>query len=102
ISPITSTGARHAIGLNAVGIYEAFCADLPNRFDIKDATGNDLTNLFTLRSSSENKKAVFGAFFDLQKIKKCCSDRGLKFMYRITYCDQFTIRLSGLVIEHGD
>ncbi|KAI8361692.1 hypothetical protein B0O80DRAFT_165575 [Mortierella sp. GBAus27b] len=100
-APQTSSASLHGLQLGAVGLYEAFCGRGERQFDVQDASKNPLTNYITLQSSPENKRAIFESFFNMRKVEKVCSDHGLTFRDRITYVDEWTIRLTGSVVAHG-
>ncbi|KAF9987217.1 hypothetical protein BGZ65_004674 [Modicella reniformis] len=88
--------------LGAVGIYETFCSRNERQFDVQDASGQPLTNYLTLQSSPSNKRTLFESFFDMKKVESICYDHGLLFRNRITYVDEWTVRLTGRVIANGE
>ncbi|KAK3811046.1 MAG: hypothetical protein J3Q66DRAFT_404432 [Benniella sp.] len=51
---------------------------------------------------THNKSAVFGAFFDLEKIKSICRDNDLQFRNRIIYVERYTVRLVGDVVRGNE
>ncbi|KAK3816156.1 MAG: hypothetical protein J3Q66DRAFT_431801 [Benniella sp.] len=98
ITPLISADTVHGLALGAVGMYEVLCSSQPGRFDVRDAEGNSLTNVLNITRYPANKEAIFGAFFDMRRIKAVCKDHGLVFNNRITYVDPYTIRLTGKVL----
>ncbi|KAK3804895.1 MAG: hypothetical protein J3Q66DRAFT_423656 [Benniella sp.] len=98
ITPLISTGSIHALALGAVGVYNVFYGQAKGRFDVQDAHGNPLTSAANITRFPANKEAVFGAFFDMRRVKAVCKDHGIVFTNRITYVDQYTMRLTGKVI----
>lgn len=82
ISPTTSISEIHAMSLGPVGIYEVFCSRAQKQFDIQDINGVALTNRQRITQDPNNKRAVIGAFFDLQKIDAICKSHGLEFRNR--------------------
>ncbi|KAF9553113.1 hypothetical protein EC968_010685, partial [Mortierella alpina] len=74
------------------------CSEGPLQFDIEDKGGVPLTNA---NNVPRNKTAVFASFFDVAKLEAICRAHGLKFAHRISYVDQFTIRIMGEVIPEG-
>ncbi|KAK3821279.1 MAG: hypothetical protein J3Q66DRAFT_149770 [Benniella sp.] len=72
-----------------------FCSSQPGRFDVRDAEGSPLTNVHNVTRYPANKEAIFGAFFDMRRIKAVCKDHGLVFNNRITYVYPYAIRLTG-------
>ncbi|KAF9343017.1 hypothetical protein BGX34_007345, partial [Mortierella sp. NVP85] len=98
ITPLISAGSVHALALGSVGVYEVFCGQSKRRFDVQDAEGNPLTSVADVTRFPANKEAVFGAFFDMRRVKAVCKDHGLVFANRITYVDPYTIRLTGKVV----
>ncbi|KAF9947290.1 hypothetical protein BGZ65_008945, partial [Modicella reniformis] len=102
VAPLVSAGSLHGLALGAVGIYEVFCSQIQGRFDVLDAKDTLLTSVADVTRFPENKRAVFGAFFDMRKIDEVCEDYGLIFANRITYVDPFTIHLTGKVIPSDD
>ncbi|KAF9358967.1 hypothetical protein BGX26_000509 [Mortierella sp. AD094] len=101
LAPQISTSSSHGIALGAVGIYECLCSNLKRQFDVMDVDGNPLTSYRQITAQPLNKRAVFGAFFDLKKIDSVCRSHGLEFRNRIVYVDRYTIRLVGNVVPHG-
>ncbi|KAK3810280.1 MAG: hypothetical protein J3Q66DRAFT_415768 [Benniella sp.] len=95
LSPEVSAGSLQAVPLGAVGLYEMFCGQEEDRFDIDDADGNPLTSAATVTSNSQNREAVIGSFFDLEWIKAICDAHGISFNNRLVYVDQFTVRMVG-------
>lgn len=79
ISPEISMGSRHALPLNAAGIYEVLGSSLANQYDICDTNGAMIIDMATAR---KHKEEVFSSFFDLGKIRKICNDHGLTFAER--------------------
>ncbi|KAF9352621.1 hypothetical protein BGX26_009601 [Mortierella sp. AD094] len=101
MTPKISTGSLHGLALGSTGIYEVFCSREPGHFDINDANGSPLSDAESAVSPLDNKRAVFGAFFNMKYIEQVCHAHGLKFADRITFVDRFTIKLMGEVISHG-
>ncbi|KAF9992781.1 hypothetical protein BGZ65_011808, partial [Modicella reniformis] len=99
--PTTSVSSVHSLGLNAVGLYEVLCSKEENHFDVNDAFGMPLTSVARVTLPAENKRAVFGAFFDLEKIDRTCAKYGLRFYNRVVYVNQYTVRVVGSVIPNG-
>ncbi|CAO3564902.1 unnamed protein product [Mortierella alpina] len=73
----------------------------PGHFDVNDIDNNLLSDCKDITTYPKNKRAVFGAFFDLEKIDNICSKHGLTFANRLGFCDKFTIHLTGEQIKHG-
>lgn len=82
IAPQVSPSKLHGLALGGVGIFEALCKASEEQFDIKDAHGAPLTYYRDITSYPENKRFVFGAFFNLDRIESLCSSHGLKFCQR--------------------
>ena len=80
MAPVASTSSLHSLALGAMGVFEVFCAK-GGMFNVNDASGEILTagGNATL---PENKPAIFGAFFDLERLKMICYDHGLRFYNR--------------------
>ncbi|KAF9343221.1 hypothetical protein BGX34_007072, partial [Mortierella sp. NVP85] len=79
LSPTISVSAVHALGLNAVGLFETLCAGSKNHYDVNDASGHPLTDVVKVTTPAENKRAVFEAFFDMATVDKLCDTYGLRF-----------------------
>ncbi|KAK3825547.1 MAG: hypothetical protein J3Q66DRAFT_106533 [Benniella sp.] len=88
-------GSRHALPLNAAGIYEVLASPLTNQYDICDTDGAVITNVVTAR---KRKEEMFSSFFDLVKIRKICEDHGPTFAERLVYVDRYTVRIQGELI----
>ncbi|KAG0240506.1 hypothetical protein BG011_003675, partial [Mortierella polycephala] len=82
-----------------MGVFEVFCAK-GGMFNVNDASGEILTagGNATL---PENRPAISGAFFDLERLKMICYDHGLRFYNRIVYVNPYTVHLVGNVIPNG-
>ncbi|KAF9109796.1 hypothetical protein BGX27_007170 [Mortierella sp. AM989] len=102
LAPHGSTSALHGLQLGATGLYEALCQQSPGHYDVQDLEGAPLTCARQITTVKANKEVVFGAFMNIEKIQKICSDHGLIFRHRITFVDEFTIRLTGAVVPHGE
>ncbi|CAO3564587.1 unnamed protein product [Mortierella alpina] len=100
LSPHISVGSVHALNLGAVGIYEVLSGG-GGLFDIKDRHGTYLTSAKAITADPLNKRAVFGAIFDMATIEQICVKHGLVFRDRISYVDRNTVRILGRVIPHG-
>ncbi|KAK3825712.1 MAG: hypothetical protein J3Q66DRAFT_420775 [Benniella sp.] len=85
----------------ALGIYEVLCSATKNQFDVVNADGSPLTQQMQISQYSGNKRAIMGSFFDVKRIDEICQRHGLQFQYRITYVNQYTIRLLGNTIQNG-
>ncbi|KAK3828311.1 MAG: hypothetical protein J3Q66DRAFT_306632 [Benniella sp.] len=48
-----------------------------------------------------NRQAVFAAFFDVERMERVCHQYRIRFRYKMTFVDLFTVRLIGDVIPHG-
>ncbi|KAF9577684.1 hypothetical protein BGW38_006953, partial [Lunasporangiospora selenospora] len=92
LSPQISPSSTHALLLGAKGIYEVLCAKTPGHFDIKDSEGSPLKSG---EKAPHHKDAVFGAFFDLEKVQRLCRKHGLRFAHRVAFVDRFTVRIMG-------
>ncbi|KAF9948128.1 hypothetical protein BGZ72_009918 [Mortierella alpina] len=100
LAPQISVGARHALAIGAVGVYEVLSGG-SGAFVVKDRHGHVVTSRAQITADPENKNAVLGAFFDLSVIDKICSDHGLQFRQRIVYVNRRTVHIVGRVIPHG-
>jgi len=101
IIPQISPSSIYSLLLSSIGMYEVFCSKGMNQFDITDINGEPLTYKQKVTKPKENKRRVFGAFFNLEKIDKVCQSHGLRFANRITYVDRYTLHITGKVIPHG-
>ncbi|KAI8347457.1 hypothetical protein B0O80DRAFT_465736 [Mortierella sp. GBAus27b] len=99
IAPQKSCGSLDGLQLGAAGLFETFCNKRGGRFDIQDASGRPLTSQLNL--SPQDKRTIFESFFDMSKVERICGAHGLGFRERITFVDQWTVRLTGRVIDHG-
>ncbi|KAF9943664.1 hypothetical protein BGZ70_005598 [Mortierella alpina] len=81
LSPHISVASVHALNLGAVGMYEVLSGG-GGLFDIKDRHGTYLTSARPITADPLNKRAVFGAFFDINKIDQICVKHGLVFRDR--------------------
>ncbi|KAI8345405.1 hypothetical protein B0O80DRAFT_474073 [Mortierella sp. GBAus27b] len=99
IAPQKSCGSLDGLQLGAAGLFETFCNKRGGRFDIQDASGRPLTNQLNL--SPQDKRTIFESFFDMSRVERICGAHGLGFRERITFVDQWTVRLTGRVIDHG-
>lgn len=79
IAPTFSTSSLHGLGLNAVGLYEVLCSAGKNHYDVNDASGKPLTDAAKITNPVANKRAIFEAFFNMDKVDKLCNDHGLSF-----------------------
>ena len=68
--------------LSSPSIYEVLCSPEANRFDIKDAAGQRLVSMNSTTRPIANKRAVFGAFFDVDTIDTLCHSHGFLFTDR--------------------
>ncbi|KAF9109429.1 hypothetical protein BGX27_007636 [Mortierella sp. AM989] len=102
VSPQVSTGKPWALCLIAVGMYDVFCKKQPGHFDIQDAFGSRITDYEVITSLPGNKRSVMGSFFNMEKVDQICRFHGLAFRNRITFIDEYTIRLTGDVLPNGD
>lgn len=82
-SPTVSPASMHCLNLGAVGIYETLCARTSGHFDVNDIDNNLLSDYKDITTYPKNKRAVFGAFFDLERIDSICSKHGLTFANRL-------------------
>lgn len=82
VVPGIVAGAIHGLAMGATGMYEVFCAKSPGHFDINDFSGSPLTYVKKAVSPPQNKKAVFGSFFDMDHIHHICRAHGLTFADR--------------------
>lgn len=82
LAPEISTSANHALALGAMGIYEVLCSRAENHFDVAKADGSPLTLQMQIFQHPDNKRAIMGSFFDMEKIDKICHDHGLEFRDR--------------------
>ncbi|KAF9940150.1 hypothetical protein BGZ65_007905, partial [Modicella reniformis] len=98
MSPQISPSSTHALHLNAIGLYEVLCSKEPDHFDVVDTNKNPLTYVNNVR---DHKRAVFGAFFNVEKVEQLCRAHGLRFADRVSFVDRFTIRITGEVIPKG-
>lgn len=81
ICPLVSPSSTLALLLGAPGVYETLCSPTPGHFDIQAAEQGMLTNV-NKTTSSANKRAIFGSFFDLDKVDSLCASHGLEFANR--------------------
>ena len=81
-SPTVSPYSLHGLALGAVGVYETLCARTPGHYDIRDVNDALLSNYTEITSVPGIKRAVFGSFFDLEKIDAMCHDHGMTFTER--------------------
>ncbi|KAF9560849.1 hypothetical protein EC968_005983 [Mortierella alpina] len=100
VSPVVSPASCQALALSGPALFEVLCSRDHGMFDAQDEDGNPITNARHV-STLSGKRAIFGSFFDLQKVDSLCSKHGLTFANRITFQDRFTIRIMGNVIPHG-
>ncbi|KAF9571998.1 hypothetical protein EC968_010475 [Mortierella alpina] len=98
VAPQVSPAALHSLLLSASGIYEILCSREANHFDILDSDGLPLTHV---RIVPRHKEAVFGAFFNLDRINEICHAHGIRFANRLTFVDRYTVQIMGRVIPHG-
>ncbi|KAK3815084.1 MAG: hypothetical protein J3Q66DRAFT_343783 [Benniella sp.] len=101
VSPQLSTASLHGLQLGAVGVYETLCSRNKRQFDVRDSNGELITNYLTVQSSTANKRTMFASFLDMTKVNKICGEHGLIFRDRITFVDEWTVRLTGRVIPNG-
>ncbi|KAF9201042.1 hypothetical protein BGZ49_008726 [Haplosporangium sp. Z 27] len=101
MTPQISPASLHGLALGPVGIYEVLCHRSENHFDVRDMCGSMVTDYRKITLHSQNRKAILGSFFDLNKIKEICKAHGLTFRDRITFVDRYTIQLTGTVIPNG-
>ncbi|KAI8351002.1 hypothetical protein B0O80DRAFT_120237 [Mortierella sp. GBAus27b] len=98
ISPHVSPSSTHTLHLDAIGMYEVLCPKAAGHFDVLDTDRNLLTTVANVRA---NKEAIFGAFFNTDKMQQLCRQHGLKFADRVSFVDRFTVRIMGEVIQQG-
>ncbi|KAF9998182.1 hypothetical protein BGZ65_006292 [Modicella reniformis] len=101
IAPQVSTGALYALPLGSVGVYEVFGGSGSDRFDLFDGNDTLVSNTAVATRSESDRRAMIGCMFDLNKINAICQKHQLRFINRLTYVDQYTIRISGTVVPHG-
>lgn len=82
IAPHSTAGTPEALILGATGFYETLCRSGPGYFDVHDHDGNSITSIAKVTRPVENKRAVIGAFLDLDKIDDICSKHGIVFADR--------------------
>ena len=63
-------------------MLQRFCSKGDRQFDVFDAKGVPLVDGTIITKFRENKRVVFGAFLDLEKVDEICSKHGLKFADR--------------------
>ncbi|KAI8363172.1 hypothetical protein B0O80DRAFT_7868 [Mortierella sp. GBAus27b] len=98
ISPHVSPSSTHTLHLDAIGLYEVLCPKAAGHFDVLDTDRNLLTNVANVRA---NKEAIFGAFFNTDKMQQLSRQHGLNFADRVSFVDRFTVRIMGEVIQQG-
>ncbi|KAF9557979.1 hypothetical protein EC968_007327 [Mortierella alpina] len=98
VAPQVSPAALHGLLLSASAIYEVLCSREANHFDILDSDGLPLTQVSLV---PRHKEAVFGAFFNLERINELCHAHGIRFANRLTFVDRHTVQIMGRVIPHG-
>ncbi|KAG9067605.1 hypothetical protein KI688_012390 [Linnemannia hyalina] len=84
ICPVPAVGNRHAVPLDALGVYDIFGGRAPGRFDIKDPSGRVITTSTVARLSTDHRKYVFGGLFNIAIINDACTKHGLDFAQRMT------------------
>ncbi|KAG0253319.1 hypothetical protein BG011_006431 [Mortierella polycephala] len=99
MAPVASTPSLHSLALGVMGAFEIFCAK-GGMFNVNDASGEILT-MGVRATLPENKPAIFGAFFDLERSKMIYDNHGLRFYNHIVYVDPYIVHLVGNVIPNG-
>jgi hypothetical protein len=79
ICPQIPPSSVQGLILGARGIFEVFCGRSDNQYSIVGNNGSPLTNG---NDVSKNKEAIFGSFFNAERIQELCQSHGLKFIYR--------------------
>ncbi|KAG0301631.1 hypothetical protein BGZ99_003378, partial [Dissophora globulifera] len=102
LSPHSSLGTPDALILGAPGFFEVLCRGRNGNFDVKDSNGDYITSVAKVTTPPENKRAVIGAFLDLNRVEEKCAEHGITFIGRVMYVNRFTLRLVGRQIKHGE
>ncbi|KAG0275258.1 hypothetical protein BGZ96_003856, partial [Linnemannia gamsii] len=101
LCPVHSVGHRHALPLDATGMYEVFYGPDPDWFDVVGPNGRIISSAVATRMSLSHKDAMFSAFLDRGVIDEVCKAHGLHFAQRLIYVDRYTVRIQGRQIKAG-
>lgn len=81
ICPQHSAGSLHPLPLTSTNIYEMFCSKRENQFDVFDSNSTIISNVRDA-TAPNNKRSVFGGFFNLGAVDQICEDHNLRFANR--------------------
>jgi hypothetical protein len=79
VSPQISPSTPQSLILGAKGMFEVFCGKSDNQYSIVGLSGSPLING---NDVSRNKQAIFGSFFNMEKLQSLCRSHGLVFADR--------------------
>ncbi|KAF9150562.1 hypothetical protein DFQ26_001570, partial [Actinomortierella ambigua] len=102
LAPQVSGMAVNSLHLGVNTVYEALCSAEANQFDADDANGIMFRSPAQAMNSKENKRALYSAFFNMERVDSICKAHGLVFADRMMFVDRYTVRILGRVVKHHE
>ena len=79
-TPDVRDSSLHGAHITAAVLFQLCCAADPGHFDVLDDKGHVMSYRTNI-NNEDNKRRIFGSFFNLEHIEEQCRRNGIKFRY---------------------